>query len=94
MSVALQNPCLLALCAGVPLITLIIAAAGGALGDAGNWCWIKEGYDGYRFTLYFTPLLLVLLFNTVRARVAHHHPPRCARRSGAWTSAATCCGLV
>lgn len=52
-------------CWGVPLILLIIAIAGGALGDAGTWCWIKLGLDGYRFGLYYIPLFLVLIGNAV-----------------------------
>eukprot|EP00937_MAST-01D_sp_MAST-1D-sp2_P001810 g1810.t1 len=52
---------------------LTVAAAGsGALGLAGQWCWISEGAQWARGALYFAPLLLIFAYNGLAyRRIAH-----------------------
>ena len=50
-------------CWGVPAFFLIIVTATDALGDAGNWCWIKRDHQLERWLCYYVPLLVVMVFN-------------------------------
>lgn len=45
---------------GISAVALIIVAAGGALGGAGQWCWIRDESGWARLFFYFLPLLAVL----------------------------------
>ena len=50
---------------GLPMILLVIVASTGSLGDAGNWCWIKQENYVERWFGYYIPLLIMVVTNLV-----------------------------
>jgi hypothetical protein len=50
---------------GIPMVLLIVVAATGSLGDAGNWCWITEDHQIERVLCYYVPLMLIMIVNGV-----------------------------
>ena len=68
---------------GIPAFFLSIVALTGALGDAGNWCWIKKTHMAERFYAYYLPLILVFGINTylfTRVSLAMHDMPKSDQR--------------
>ena len=50
---------------GLPALLLIIVTGTGALGDAGNWCWIKRSHMAARMLCYYVPLIIIMIFNAL-----------------------------
>jgi hypothetical protein len=54
-----------ALCWGLPLLLLVVAAGTGSFGDAGLWCWIKPSFPLTQLLCYYLWLIVVFVFNSV-----------------------------
>uniref|UniRef100_A0A7S3DGN3 C2 domain-containing protein n=1 Tax=Palpitomonas bilix TaxID=652834 RepID=A0A7S3DGN3_9EUKA len=53
-------------CWGIPLLFVIIAGSDDAFGESGtSWCWIKEGYGGFRLGLFYLPLVVSVVVAAV-----------------------------
>ena len=48
---------------GTAAVCLFGVVATGSLGHGGNWCWIRQDRPWQRMTFYFTPLVLVMVYN-------------------------------
>lgn len=50
---------------GIPALLLIIVTSTDALGDAGNWCWIRRSHPVERMLCYYVILMMIMVFNIV-----------------------------
>lgn len=50
---------------GIPACILSIALLLADFGEAGNWCWITKKFHWIRFSCYYIPMIISVLFNIV-----------------------------